>query len=41
MCIYLGGFDFDGPYPLDRWSPPHEDGVYVVMRHATLATAPS
>lgn len=37
MCIYLGGFDFGGPYPLDRWHPPHEDGVYAVMRRVTLA----
>jgi hypothetical protein len=37
MCIYLGGFDFDGPYPLSRWNPPHEDGVYVVMRSAMAA----
>ena len=41
MCIYLGGFDFDGPYRLDRWTPPNEDGVYVVMRHTELADGSS
>lgn len=32
MCIYLDGFDFDGPYPLDRWTPPHEQGVYALLQ---------
>lgn len=36
MCIYLGGFDFDGPYRLDHWNPPHEDGVYALMRRAEM-----
>ena len=37
MCIYLGDFDFDGPYRLDRWVPPHEDGVYALMRRVISA----
>jgi hypothetical protein len=37
MAIYLGGFDFDGPYRLDHWNPPHEDGVYVLMRRTEMA----
>lgn len=32
MSIILGGYDFDGPYPIDRWVAPHEEGVYAVLR---------
>jgi hypothetical protein len=34
MSITIGGFDFDGPYRLGGWVPPHEGGIYALLRHA-------
>lgn len=33
MSLILAGFDFDGPYPLDQWTPPQQAGVYAILTH--------
>jgi hypothetical protein len=28
----VGDFDFDGPYQIATWTPPHENGIYALLR---------
>jgi hypothetical protein len=35
MSIAIGGFDFDGPNRLVTWIPPHEAGIYTLLRRTT------
>jgi hypothetical protein len=41
MSLDIGGFDVAGPYRLDRWVPPHEAGVYAVLRRTAADGTPS